>query len=42
MLIIKLWAYSYLIVMEMAILNILIGFIGGTLGLYEEIHEEQK
>lgn len=42
MLIIKLWSYSFLIVMEMAILNILITFIGSILGLYEELHAAEK
>lgn len=42
MLLVKLWAYSYLIVMELAIMTVLIVFIESILELYDENHEDEK
>lgn len=34
------FGYSYLVIMELIVMNVLLVFIGGILGLYEEKNEE--
>lgn len=40
MLAVKLFGYSYMIIMEFAIMNILIVFVDSIIGLYAEKNEE--